>query len=191
MKEFAITGGGIGGLTLAIAMQRKGMSVKVFESALQFKPLGAGLALAANAIKAFTEIGIDKEVIEAGKKIKKMFGKDQQGQLISYTDADKLTAKFGVLNNFTIHRADLHQVLLRLLRPDTIQFGKTVTDFSQSDSGVNILFEDASTVRADYLFACEGIHSPIRKKLLPSALPRYAGYTCWRAVVDDLPSRSR
>ena len=73
MKKFAIIGGGIGGLTLAIAMQRKGMDVKVFESAPQFKPLGAGIALAANAIKGFTEIGIADEVIRAGRKMQRMY----------------------------------------------------------------------------------------------------------------------
>lgn len=187
MKKFAIVGGGIGGLTLAIAMQRKGMDVKVFESAPQFKPLGAGIALAANAMKAFQEIGIAQEVIHAGKKIKRMYGKDDQGRVISFTDAVQLTERYGAVNNFTIHRADLHEVLTKLLRAGTIEFGKACVDFVQNESDVTINFSDGSTVLSDYLIACDGIHSPIRKKLLPESIPRYAGYTCWRAVVDDLP----
>lgn len=184
---YAIIGGGIGGLTLAIALQRKEMNVSVYESAPQFKPLGAGLALAANGMKALEDIGIAEEVIPAGKKINKMYGKDQRGRIISYTDAEALTRKFNIVNNFTIHRADLHNVLHGLLRTGTVKAGKTCTDFTQSDSGVEIIFSDGSSSKADFLIACDGIHSPIRKKLLPDTLPRYAGYTCWRAVVDDLP----
>lgn len=187
MKKFAIVGGGIGGLTLAIAMQRKGLEVTVFESAPQFKPLGAGIALAANAMKAFEDIGISREIIQAGRKIKRMYGKDDRGRVISFTDAAQLTEQYGVVNNFTIHRADLHDVLAKLLKPDTMSFGKACVGFEQTEIGVSIDFSDGSTASADYLIACDGIHSSIRKKLLPKSLPRYAGYTCWRAVVDDLP----
>ena len=187
MKEFAIVGGGIGGLTLAIAMQRKGMDVKVFEGAPHFKPIGAGIALAANAMKAFEDIGIAREVIQAGWEIKRMYGKDDRGTVISFMDAVQLSEQYGVVNNFTIQRADLHEVLAKLLKADTLVFGKACVDFKQSQNGITTYFSDGSTASADYLVACDGIHSPIRKKLLPTSLPRYAGYTCWRAVVDDLP----
>jgi 2-polyprenyl-6-methoxyphenol hydroxylase-like FAD-dependent oxidoreductase len=195
MTKFAIIGGGIGGLTLAIAMQRKGMEVKVYESAPRFRPLGAGIALAANAMKAFTEIGIADEVIKAGKKINGMYIKDAAGKVITFTDAEQLTKQFGVINNFTIHRANLHEVLSGLLQPDTIVFGKMCVDVDpaslaggKNDKGVSIHFSDGSKVETDYVIACDGIHSPIRKKLLPGSIPRYAGYTCWRAVVDTLPA---
>ncbi|HWA34704.1 MAG TPA: FAD-dependent monooxygenase [Cyclobacteriaceae bacterium] len=187
MKKIAIIGGGIGGLTLAIALSRKGLNVQVFESAPAFKPLGAGLSLATNAMRALADIGIEKEVMTYGKVIKQMFGKDESGRVISFTDAEKLTARFGVVNNFTIHRADLHQVLIGLLPADAIQLGKTLVDFEQHAGGVKISFADGTTSEVEYLIACDGIHSPARKKLLPGSLPRYAGYTCWRAVVDDLP----
>ena len=58
-KRLSIIGGGIGGLTLAIALRKKGYPVTVYENAPQLKPLGAGLGLAANAIKAFQQIGFD------------------------------------------------------------------------------------------------------------------------------------
>lgn len=174
-------------MTLAIAMQRKGLRVKVYEGALQFTPLGAGLALAANAMMAFADIGIDAEVIKAGKKIKRMFGKDETGRTISFTDAEQLTTRFGVVNNFTIHRADLHEALVSLLQKDTVVLGKILVDFDQDKKGVTLNFGDGSQAQADHLIACDGIHSLIRKKLLPGSVPRYSGYTCWRSVVSDLP----
>ena len=187
MKQFAIIGGGIGGLTLGIALLRKGMNVRIYESAPVFKPLGAGLSLATNAMKALADIGVDQEVMRAGKMIKQMFGKDHHGRMISSTDAEALTRRFGVVNNFTIHRADLHRVLVDLLPEKVIETGKQLLDFQADSRGVTISFADGSRAQADYLIACDGIHSPVRKKLVPGSEPRYAGYTCWRAVIDTVP----
>jgi 2-polyprenyl-6-methoxyphenol hydroxylase-like FAD-dependent oxidoreductase len=186
---FAIVGGGIGGLTLAIALQRKGFDVAVYEHALEIKPLGAGLGLAANAVKAFFEVGIGDEVLEAGQVIKMVRIRDTQGNVLTETDSGQLSAKLGTINNFTIHRADLHDVLLRQLQPGTLHLNKGCVDVQQhAGKGVTLRFSDGTDTHADYVVACDGIHSPVRKKLLPNATPRYAGYTCWRAVIDDVPA---
>jgi 2-polyprenyl-6-methoxyphenol hydroxylase-like FAD-dependent oxidoreductase len=185
--KFAIVGGGIGGLTTAIALQRKGFDVTVYESAPVLKPLGAGLALAGNAVKALMEIGIGDEVLRAGKVMKTVCIKDDRGNTLVETDSEKLSTRFGTINNFTIHRADLHRILAGQLKPGTLLLNKSCADIKQSTSGVTLLFNDNTQAQADYLIACDGIHSVVRKKLLPESLPRYAGYTCWRAVIDDIP----
>jgi 2-polyprenyl-6-methoxyphenol hydroxylase-like FAD-dependent oxidoreductase len=187
-KTFAIVGGGIGGLTLAIALQRKGYDVRVFENAAVVKPLGAGLVLAANAIKAFEKIGISEDVINAGKILKALCIKDQNGAVLSTSDAEKLTAKLGIVNTFAIHRADLHHVLLGHLKDGTVQLNKGCVNFLHDGEKVLLQFHDGSSALADYVIACDGIHSAIRKKLLPDTYPRYSGYTCWRAVVDNIPA---
>ncbi|MBS1542352.1 MAG: FAD-dependent monooxygenase [Bacteroidetes bacterium] len=188
MSTFIIIGGGIGGLTTAIALQRAGLNAVVYESANEIRPLGAGLGLAGNAIKAFASIGIDKEIIGAGKEMRRMYGKDHRGKVISFTNSELISSQLGVIHNFTIHRADLHEVLLSLLQPGTLMLGKTLQSFMQDEKEVKAKFQDGSEVSADYLLACDGIHSAVRKQLVPGSLPRYAGYTCWRAVIDDLPS---
>lgn len=187
-KRFAIVGGGIGGLSLAIAMQRKGFHVTVYEHAPSIKPLGAGLVLAANAVKAFMEIGISDDVLRAGSVLKKLRIKDQDGNILTETDSEKISEKYNVVNNFTIHRADLHDVLLGQLAKGTLQLGKGCVDFVQTSSSVKIIFQDGSSAEADYVIACDGVHSVFRKKLVPESHPRYAGYTCWRAVMDNVPS---
>jgi len=186
-KRFVIAGGGISGLTLAIALQRKGLQVTVYEQATPLKPLGAALVLAGNAIKAFSEIGIDSKVVSAGKVLKKLTIKDQSGKILSETDAEDVSRKYGVINNFAIHRADLHETLLSYLPADVVQLGKTCVDFKQSAEGVTIRFQDGTTTEADYVIACDGVHSIFRKKLVSNREPRYAGYTCWRAVIDNIP----
>lgn len=187
-KSFAIIGGGIGGLTLAIAMQRRGFDVTVYERAQQIKPIGAGLGLGGNAVKAFFEIGIGDDVLEAGKIIRMVRIKDQHGRILTETDSVQLSARFGTVNNFTIHRADLHQVLMRHLVPGTLELNKDCIDTMQDENGVHLLFSDGTRAHAGYVIACDGIHSPIRKKLIPESSHRYAGYTCWRAVINDIPA---
>src|SRR5689334_8170971 len=123
-KRFAIVGGGIGGLTLAIAMQKQGFRVTVFENAPVIKPLGAGLGLAANAVKALTEIGIHEDVLQAGMIMKKMLIKVNSGNILHEADSEKISAKYGVVNNFTIHRAELHEILINKLASGTLQLGK-------------------------------------------------------------------
>jgi 2-polyprenyl-6-methoxyphenol hydroxylase-like FAD-dependent oxidoreductase len=67
MKTFTIVGGGIGGLCTAIALHRRGFAVQVYENAPAIRPLGAGIVLAANAIKALAEIGISDVITPRGK----------------------------------------------------------------------------------------------------------------------------
>lgn len=186
-KKFAIVGGGIGGLTLAISLQQKGFDVSVFESAPEIKPLGAGLVIAANAVKAYDEIGLKKKIISAGKIINVFRIKDASGRTLSKTGLEKISAPPGIVNNFSIHRADLHEVLLRQLTPGTVQVNKRCTDVTNDNSGITIRFHDGAAARADYLVACDGVHSAVRLKLLPGSFPRYAGYTCWRGVVETIP----
>lgn len=187
MKRYAILGGGIGGLTLAIALQRKNIDVTVYEAAPQWKPLGAGLGLAGNAVKAFREIGIEKEILREGKVLKQVVIRSPRGKILASTDSEEVSRRFGVVNNFTIHRADLHQVLISQLRTGTVQLNKACIDFTQSDNGVYINFNDGTVAHADHMIAADGIHSVARKKLLGHDVERYAGYTCWRGVTDSLP----
>jgi 2-polyprenyl-6-methoxyphenol hydroxylase-like FAD-dependent oxidoreductase len=152
-ERFAIIGAGIGGLTLAIAMQRKGFKVQVFEEAPDIKPLGAGLALAANAVKGFVDIGISERVLRAGSILKKVSIKDRAGKILAETDSEKISEKYRTVNNFTIHRADLHDVLLENLSKDTLQLGRACVDILQSPVGVRIIFQDGTTHWADYAIA--------------------------------------
>jgi len=187
MKQFAVLGGGIGGLTLATAFQRKNIEVKVYEGASQWKPLGAGIGLAGNAVKAFREIGIEQQILSEGKVIRKGVIRNHRGKVLMSIDSEDVSRRFGVVNNFAMHRADLHNVLISQLRDGTVELNKTCVDFSQNENGVDIMFSDGSKAHTDYLIAADGIHSVVRKKLLSKAQTRYAGYTCWRGVTDDLP----
>lgn len=182
--SFVILGGGIAGLTTAIALKKIGIDAMVMEAAIEIKPVGAGLALAANAMMALRKIGVADQVIREGRELKAFSIYDQQGKLISRTDTDPANSRYGI-SNFTIHRADLHRVLLAQLDPRNVLTGKRSVDFTEDSEGFVVRFEDGDQIRAEYLIVAEGIHSPIRRKLIPTQKIRYSGYTCWRGIMDN------
>lgn len=183
-KQFVIAGAGIAGLTTAIALQKKGIEAIVLESAASIAPVGAGLGLAANAIKGFKMLEIDQPIIEMGQFLTGLTIYDHLKRKITHTDSARVSEKYG-LDNFTIHRAKLHEFLLRQLNPDNIRVNKRVESIERYGQSVMLRFKDGSFQQADYLIAADGVNSRIRQALLPGAKPRYAGYTCWRAVIPN------
>ncbi|MBX3242663.1 MAG: FAD-dependent monooxygenase [Chitinophagaceae bacterium] len=182
----AIIGGGIAGLTTAIAFQKAGYAPVVFEATDILKPVGAGLGLAANAIRALDKLGLKNQVVNRGRILSSFTIKDEKGKTITYTDSGKISREYG-LDNFTIHRAALHEVLLAEIPKERLYTGRKCIDYTISNDGIThqLRFKDGSTCEADYVIVADGIHSPLRQKLVPGSVPRYAGYTCWRAVVDN------
>jgi 2-polyprenyl-6-methoxyphenol hydroxylase-like FAD-dependent oxidoreductase len=183
-EEIVIIGGGIAGLTTALALQNIGKQPIVFESAKTIKAIGAGLGLAANAMQAFNRLNIMTEVIELGRILPLFTIYDQKGKQITKTDSKSISRKYGI-DNFTIHRADLHKLLFSKIDGQHVFTNKTAIDVEQKENSVIIKFHDGSSHETNFVIVADGIHSEIRKKLCPGSLPRYAGYTCWRAIIDN------
>ncbi|MFI2128693.1 FAD-dependent monooxygenase [Lysinibacillus fusiformis] len=177
MKKVIILGGGIAGLSTAIALQRIGMNVQVFEKAAQLKPAGAGIILAPNVIRIFEEWGITQQLKKHGQFINHFVISSDKGKVLA-----KLNENQSPEQTIAIHRADLHNILLQELKSVPIYFEKKAVEFNQHPHGVAVLMNDGEVVKGDMLIAADGIHSIIRKQLLPSIPLRYAGYTCWRGV---------
>lgn len=183
-SKILIIGGGIAGLTTALALQRRNIDFMVFEAVPEIKAVGAGISLAGNAMRALKKLGVNAEVKRKGHLISSMIIEDDKGKRISKMDAEKLSREHG-LDNVAIHRADLHQVLLTSIDTNRIVTGKQAIDFSEEPGGITIFFDDGSKERGSAAIIADGIHSGIRKKLLPGVSPRYSGYTCWRGVVEN------
>ncbi len=179
-----VVGGGIGGLCAALALQKQGIETIVYEAAPELKPVGAGVGLAANAIQGLASLGVSDAVIARGKELEALTIFDEHDHIITNQDTRPLSKKYGI-SNFVIHRADLHDVLAQNLKPGTLQLNKRCQTINQQNNRVLVTFTDGTQTIADLLIAADGINSVIRQHLLPESKPRYAGYTCWRGVIQN------
>lgn len=179
-----IIGGGIGGLCTAIALQQQGIEVKIYEMTQTLRPVGAGIGLAANAMKGLEKIGVAKDVLNAGMCLSALQMKDEKGKIISNQDTSSLGTQYGE-NNVVIHRAELHEILVQQLKEGTLCLGKRCDNIEQRKAKVYASFSDGEKDDADLLIAADGIHSVVRSQLISYSKPRYAGYTCWRAVIEN------
>jgi len=109
---------------------------------------------------------------------------DQRGNILLAPDTKKLSQQYNQ-DNFTIHRADLHFYLLNQIPNEKIILGKKAIRFEQTADIITVSFDDESTVKCKYLLIADGVKSPLRQQLLPHSTPRYSGYTCWRATIDN------
>lgn len=185
--KFLISGGGICGLTTAFALQQQGYEVAVYEAVPTIKSVGAGISLSTNAIRALEAIGLAEVVMNHAKTQKDARFLTAKGKVLNYIDFSPIVEKFGFPGIISIHRAELHQLLLEQLKGQ-VQFytNKRSKRITQNKDGVQLYFTDGTSVQGDYLLACDGIHSPIRQQLLPESRLRYAGYTIWRGLMTDL-----
>ncbi|QNH61287.1 FAD-dependent monooxygenase [Hymenobacter sediminicola] len=183
MAHFLIIGGGIGGLSAAHALLAHGHTVRVYEAAPELREVGAGVVLGANAMRALHQLGLHELVRPQGTAVTHLHLLDQNGRLLQAADTAAFTRKLR-FDNVGIHRAVLQQELLRGLPTDTVVLGKLFERFEETATGIEAHFADGTSTSADFLIGADGLRSRVRHQLLPKATLRYAGYTCWRAVVD-------
>lgn len=186
-KTILVIGGGIAGLCAAITLQQIGMKVKVYERSTEPSVAGAGIIIAPNALEALNPYRISEEIIRQGHPSDGFYILSNRGQLIT-----QLAVPTGYSSLYSIHRKDLHNILLSALPPNTVEWGKQFLQLEQKDNHVRVEFSDGSQAVGDLVVAADGIHSNIRKQFFKKDIYRYAGYTCWRGVVsvDGLPGLS-
>ena len=182
MADFLLIGAGIGGLATAQALLRLGHRVRVYEAAAELREIGAGVVLGANAMRALDELGLHAAVRPVGTPLTTVRLLTAQGRVLNRADTSAFTERLGY-DNLAVQRADLQRELLRALPPGVVQLGHRLVRFEQTPTHVTAFFENGAQATAEALVAADGIRSRVRRQLLPASQPRYAGYTCWRAVV--------
>jgi len=184
LLDLAIVGGGIGGLSAAIALQRLGHQVTVYEQAAQFMRVGADVNLTPNAVRALDGLGVGQELRRTGARPTYRISRDWDTGLETSRLAMGDTAQtvYGA-PQLTIHRADLLSVLADALAPETMRFSRRLGSLAQDSAGVELSFEDGSRARHEVVIGADGIHSRVRAALFGPEQPRFTGVVSYRAVV--------
>jgi len=183
--KVVVVGGGIGGLTAAVAMQRAGMDVTVFERAPDLKrvQVGGGIHLWHNAMRAYQEIGLADAVAAVGSELKRSEFRNWKGDLLASWPVDELAKELGA-PTIGVSRADIHPVLVDAATPGSLNLGAQCTGFEQDAGGVTVRFADGREERCDALIGADGLRSTVRTQILGEAKPRFAGYSVWQGIID-------
>lgn len=184
-----IIGGGIGGLTAAIALKQRGISATVFEAAPELKAVGAGIIMATNAMQVLQRLGIASKIKENGYRLTCGHITDEKWRIIQKIDNEYAINKYGV-GSYAIHRATLQQILFEELSEGSVKLNHKVESVLQSETKVSVKFENGAMEEADFVIGADGIKSVVRQSLFGKTEYRYSGQTCWRAAVTGaIPQR--
>jgi 2-polyprenyl-6-methoxyphenol hydroxylase-like FAD-dependent oxidoreductase len=190
---FLVAGGGIGGLVTAYALASKGLPVRVFEQAPEFKELGAGIQLGPNIFRAIERIGLKADMLEDAWVPPSLEMRDALTgeEITSIPLGEPFRRRFGQPYAVT-HRADIHGVYLRACERHnlvSLETSRKVEDFSQEGNTVTVRLEGGEEARGRALIGCDGMWSRIRGKIIGDGAPRVSGHIAYRAVLKrtDVP----
>jgi 2-polyprenyl-6-methoxyphenol hydroxylase-like FAD-dependent oxidoreductase len=169
--DFIIAGGGIGGLTLALALQKNGFSSQIYERDLHFdsRRQGYSLTIQKNGFEALEKLGISENIRKIGNDsiVSGMSTYNNLGEII-FSKLKKHENRYH-FNNFAVPRQSLRKCLMNELIPDTIHWNKNIIRYeaiSNDPYHIRIIFSDNTSTVGRALIGCDGVRSSIRKQLL-------------------------
>jgi 2-polyprenyl-6-methoxyphenol hydroxylase-like FAD-dependent oxidoreductase len=179
--DVLIQGAGIGGLTLAIALQQRGYKVKLVERADGLTEVGAGIWMAANPMQVFSRLGFAEKIIEAGWAVKLVRLQDWKSGNIQTTNMSQIAKEYG-FETIALHRVVLQRLLFEQLEADSVRFGCEVKSVSQSGDQVFASLSDRSSCAAAILVGADGFNSQMRLMAGLGGVKRYSGSSSYRAI---------
>src|SRR5256886_6739026 len=180
--RIAIIGGGIGGLTAALALRQFGFAPEVFEQAPELLEVGAAIIMWPNAMRVLHRLGLGESVRQHGGVVEQTLWLNRDGKLLNHVWLPKTDAPA-----VAIHRADLQHALLHALPQDSIRLGHVFEAYEQLSDRIVAHFSDRPSFECDVLIGADGLHSRARAQLLNDGPPTDRGYTAWRGVIPYTP----
>ena len=188
-----IAGAGLGGLTAAACLIRRGFEVRIFEQAARLGEVGAGIQQSANAVKVLYDLGLREALEAVAVKPKDYeFRRFDTGELLHKIPFAEAHERNHGAPYYHLHRADFHGILVDkvlAMDPACITLNARVTGFTESAQGATLKLADGSTASGDVVIGADGIKSAVRSQLVGETPATYTGYAAWRLTVprENLP----
>src|SRR4051812_4362063 len=152
--RIAIIGGGIGGLTAALALRQFGFEPEIFEQAPELLEVGAAILMWPNAMRILNRLGLAESIREHGGPFDEALWLSHDGRQLNrfrLPQSDEPAV--------ALHRAELQQLLLDALPPDSIHLGHAFERFDNHSDGMVAHFTNQPSIECDVLVAADGLHS--------------------------------
>jgi salicylate hydroxylase len=191
--RIGIVGAGVGGLTLALALRRRGLAADVYEQASELREIGAAVALSANATRELERLGCLDAIAALACQPSELIwrGWNDDGRVAAFPVArdGAYRARFGA-PYFGIHRADLQRVLGAAHGPDRLHLGHRLVAIANEGEGIGLKFANGHATRVDVLVGADGVRSQVRRFVAGEERAAYSGTSAFRGIVPvrDLPS---
>ena len=193
VKRVLVVGGGIGGMTAALALAKQGVEVLLIDSDPNWRVYGAGITITGMSLRAFDDLGVLDEIRERGfvhngMRPKRFSGEPLGEPRLAPPGAPPVMLGGGIM------RPVLHDILSSRVRATgiAVRLGVTVASFEQDDAGVDVTLSDGATARYDLVIGADGIFSQMRDMIFPDApKPKFTDQGCWRIVADRPPEIDR
>jgi salicylate hydroxylase len=181
-----IVGAGIGGLTAALALMRRGFTVDLFDQAPALTELGAGIQIAPNGSRVLRELGLGETLSRVGVEANivdlRLWNTGERWKMMEH--GAKTLERYGS-PHYTMHRADLQEALRSAVlheNPACLHLDARCTGFTQSAKGVTLTFANGERVMGDAVIGADGIHSVVRQTLFGEDKPEFTGFMAWRGL---------
>lgn len=192
--RIAVIGGGIGGLTLALALRQRGLSATVYEQAAELAEIGAAVALSANATRELGRLGLLPETEAHSREPTELIWRDGRtaARIASHPvgQGHQYRTRFGG-PYLGIHRAALQRVLGGALGAAPLRLGHRLDSLDeQPGAPVRLRFTNGAEIEADLVVGADGVRSAVRRHVDGGAGLRYSGTSAFRAIIPQsrLPS---
>jgi 2-polyprenyl-6-methoxyphenol hydroxylase-like FAD-dependent oxidoreductase len=180
VERILIVGGGIAGLTAAIALRQRGFSPELIEREPAWQAVGAGIALQPNAMRLLMSLGVGTAVERAGAPLRRFRYCTLQGETFAEIDLIHLWRDVG--RGAGVERGELQDALLSELRGAPCRLGARITSLEQKSGCVSVCFNDGRSEDYDLVIGADGIGSSVRSLALSAAAPTYTGQMGWRSL---------
>jgi 2-polyprenyl-6-methoxyphenol hydroxylase-like FAD-dependent oxidoreductase len=189
--DVIIVGGGIGGLSAAFGLARKGLKVRVLERSPEFGEVGAGIQIAPNCTRILNAYGLLDEAKELGVLPVSMVMKDAlDGTVLTSLDLKDMEQRYGT-PYIVIHRSDLHGLFLKACQDAGVDLrtSQHVTEYETLPAsgtggadGALVRLADGTVQQARLVVAADGLHSVARRQLVGDE-PVNSAYVAYRGAV--------
>jgi len=179
-----VVGGGIGGLTAALALRQAGFEVDVYEQAPELTQIGGGINMGPNAVRILRRLGLAAGLDREG--VRPLFTHQrrwQDGRTLQRARLNPLCEELYGAPHITIHRADLLDVIASGFPAERIHLGHRLVGVEDKGDRIEARFENGARITADILIGADGINSSVRAALFGEEAPVFAGCVAYRGLV--------